>query len=130
MQFEHFALNVPDPRAMARWYEQHLRMTAVVAGDEPPYGQFLADCTGRIVMELYCKPAVAMPDYAQLDAMQFHVAFVTADVTTTRDALVAAGGKLESDEPLPGGGRMAIVRDPWGLAVQLIRRGQRLGERG
>ena len=47
MNFEHFALNVPDARAHAQWYVQHLGFTIVRQRPDAPYTHFLADTTGR-----------------------------------------------------------------------------------
>ena len=64
MKFEHFALNVPDARAAVIWYVDHLGMRILRQREEPPYTTFLADDTGRVLMELYTNPAAALPDHA------------------------------------------------------------------
>jgi len=122
MQFEHLALNVPDPRAMGRWYVENLQMRLVRSWDEPPYGRFLADATGRVVLELFCDPNAPVPDYRALDPQTLHVAFATANAAEARRRLEAAGAALVSDRPLPSGTTLIMMRDPWGVALQLCQR--------
>ena len=43
MKFEHFALNVPDPRALAAWYVRHAGWQIARAQLEAPFKHFLAD---------------------------------------------------------------------------------------
>jgi len=136
MRIEHFALNVADPVGMARWYVEHLGMRIAVGSDEPPYGHFLADggdeadsagngdAAGRAMIEIYHNPEVAIPDYAAQSPSQFHLAFVSADPAGDCDRLLAAGATHVEDVHLPDGGYLIAMRDPWGLAIQLARRGR------
>lgn len=127
MHFEHVALNVPDPRAMARWYVEHIGMRVVRSVDAPPYMHFLADATGRVIFELYANPKAAIPDYPAQDPLILHVAFAVEDMDATIARLTAAGATVYSDEAQPDGGRLAMLRDPWGVALQLTQRATPLG---
>jgi catechol 2,3-dioxygenase-like lactoylglutathione lyase family enzyme len=123
MNIEHIALNVPDPVAMAGWYTRHLGMRVVRAVDGPPHTRFLADESGRVVLEFYRQERVAVPDYAAMDPMVLHVAFTTADLTETRRGLIAAGAAAVGEPAAaPNGDVLAMLRDPWGLPVQLVKR--------
>ena len=52
-----------------------------------------------------------------------HVAFRCDDVAATRERLLAAGASPAGDiADLPGGARIVMLRDPWGLAIQLTDR--------
>ena len=62
LKFEHFAINVADPPAVAAWYVEHLGMQIVRQGAAPAHMHFLADATGRVVMERYCNPPDDSPD--------------------------------------------------------------------
>jgi len=126
MKIEHFAINVADPVAMATWYVEHLGMRAVVASTEPPCGHFLADDSGAM-MEIYHNPAAGVPDYAAMPPGRLHLAFESADPKRDAARLIEAGATHEEDVALPDGGLIVTVRDPWGLAVQLARRGKPLG---
>ena len=123
MPIEHVALNVPDPVGLAEWYARHLGMTAVRAVDGPPFTRFLADDAGRTVLEVYGHDAAAVPDYPAEHPLVMHVAFASGDVAADRDRLVAAGATAAGEvSRTPAGDEMAFVRDPWGVAVQLVRR--------
>jgi catechol 2,3-dioxygenase-like lactoylglutathione lyase family enzyme len=126
MNIEHFALNVPDPVALAEWYVRHLGMRVVRADAEPPYGHFLADEAGRVVMEVYRQTA-PVPDYFAMDPLVLHVALVAADVEGTRERLTAAGGTAVGEVvTTPAGDVLAWVRDPWGIPLQLVKRSRAL----
>ena len=122
MQFEHFAMNVPDAAAMAAWYIKNLNMQVVRSIQEPPHMHFLADATGRVVMEIYTNPSAPIPDYANQHALVLHVAFAVDDAASTRDALIAAGATLLTDQEMDDGSHLVMLRDPWGIALQLCQR--------
>ncbi len=121
MKFEHFALNVPDARAMAAWYVQHLGLSVARRREDAPYTHFLADETGRVIMELYSNPAAPIPDYARQHPLVFHVAFVAADARAEQARLEKAGATLFVEET-PDGSVLVMMRDPWGVALQLCQR--------
>ena len=122
MKFEHFALNVPDPRAHAQWYVRHLGFTIARAREDAPFTHFLADETGRTIVELYTNPKAAIPDYAAAHPLCFHIAVVAADAKAERARLEAAGAKLFLEEPQPDGSLLIMLRDPWGVPLQLCQR--------
>lgn len=65
-----------------------------------------------------------MPDYASQHPLVFHLTFRCEDVRKKRDALVAAGATLVTDvDPcLPD--ELVMLRDPWGVPVQLAKRAE------
>jgi catechol 2,3-dioxygenase-like lactoylglutathione lyase family enzyme len=123
MKIEHVALFVKDPVAVARWYEEHLGLRIVRSSDAgPSFTRFLADSAGTTVMEIY-SGTLPVPDYAAMDPLLLHVAFATDDLPATRSRLLAAGATAEGDvTATPAGDRLAMLRDPWGLAIQLAHR--------
>ena len=123
MKLEHFALNVEDPIAMTRWYVDHLGMTVMRKSDSHPYAAFLADDSGRIMIEIYRNPPEKVPDYRAMDPLLVHVAYVSDDPARDSDRLVKAGAKLVSELHLDDGSHLVMLRDPWGLALQLCKRG-------
>ena len=126
MKLEHVALLVADPAGMARWYGEHLGMRVVRSGDEPSHARFLADAAGESILELYTGK-LPIPDYASMDPLLLHVAFGSDDVSGTRARLIAAGATPVGEITVsPTGDEFAMLRDPWGLAVQLVRRARRL----
>ena len=122
MKFEHFALNVPDVRAHAQWYVEHLGFTIARQRDEAPFMHFLADETGRIIVELYSHPKAPFPDYAAAHPLLFHIAVVASDARAERARLEKAGAKLFLEEPQPDGSLLIMLRDPWGVPLQLCQR--------
>jgi glyoxylase I family protein len=126
MNIEHVALNVADPVALAAWYVKHLGMKIVRQVDAPPHTRFIADESGRTVLEIY-RQSAPVPDYASQDPMVLHVAFIAPDIRGTRDRLLAAGATVAKDiHTTPEGDEMAFLHDPWGVVIQLVKRAKPL----
>jgi catechol 2,3-dioxygenase-like lactoylglutathione lyase family enzyme len=122
LNLEHVACNVADPSAMAAWYVSNLGMRIVRQSSAPPQIHFLADAAGRAVIEIYRQAGDLFPDYPAMDPMQFHIAFAAPDPDAARDALVAAGATFVEERSLPDGSRLLMLRDPWGVPLQLCKR--------
>lgn len=123
MKLEHVALQVPDPAPMARWYVEHLGLSIKAQSNESPFGHFLADDRGTVMLELYAFPDVPMPHYPSQDPRELHLAWVSKDLAADVRRLVDAGAKhVSGPETTPKGDEIAMLRDPWGVAVQLVKR--------
>ncbi|PTX94580.1 VOC family protein [Opitutus sp. ER46] len=122
MKFEHFALNVPDARAHARWYVQHLGFSVARSRPDAPFTHFLADASGRVIVELYSNPKATIPDYAAQHPLVFHFAVVSRDARADAARLQQAGATLFLEEPQPDGSMLIMMRDPWNVALQLCQR--------
>jgi glyoxylase I family protein len=123
MRIEHIAFNVADPTGMAEWYGKNLGMRVLRKFEGGTDTHFIADAAGRVVLELYRQEKSPVPDYGAMDPMILHVAFVVADVTAERQRLLAAGAKAVGEVGRnDGGDELAMLRDPWGFCVQLVRR--------
>jgi len=122
MRIEHFAFNVADPVAVAAWYGQHFGLRVVRHVPEPAQAHFLADETGS-VLEIYCNPPEQVPDYRAMDPLLLHLAFASEDPGADTARLLADGATFVSDDRLPDGSHLVMLRDPWGLALQLCKRG-------
>lgn len=123
MKIEHFAMNVADPVAMAAWYCKHLGMSIARKFDGPPHTHFVADDSGTVMIEIYNNPADNVPKYADMDPLLLHLAFVSKDPTADKNRLIEAGAKLVDELNLKDGSHLVMLRDPWGLALQLCKRG-------
>lgn len=123
MKLEHFALNVEEPLAMAEWYVAHLGLKVVKQLQEPPYMTFLADDSGRIMIEIYRNPADEVPLYRDMNPLLVHLAFVSEDPAQDKERLEKAGASVVSDQQYEDGSHLVMLRDPWGLALQLCKRG-------
>lgn len=123
MKIEHTAYQVEDPVALAAWYVAHLGLRVKRSQTAPPFGYFLADDGDAVMLEFYRQPNLPVPDYRSTDPLLLHLAFLADDIPGTRARLIAAGaspegGVIRND----AGDGVAMLRDPWGLAIQLIRR--------
>jgi catechol 2,3-dioxygenase-like lactoylglutathione lyase family enzyme len=124
MKIEHVAFQVVDPAAMADWYVKHLGFRVRRSSDEPVVARFMADISGAVMLEVYRNPKVPVPDYAAMDPALLHVAFLCDDVPGAIARLTAAGASLVRGPELLGDDELAMLRDPWGLAIQLAKRKQ------
>lgn len=123
MVFEHFALNVPEPTSMAAWYTKHLGMNIVSRMERAPYTHFLADSTGRVVMEIYSNRADPVPEYSAQHPLRFHFAFAVKEAGSEKDRLLEAGASLVEESHLDDGSHLIMLRDPWSIPFQLCQRG-------
>lgn len=127
MKIEHIGLNVKDPQASATWYVENLGMRILKQGGPPTHGRFLVDSAGQAIVEIYRNEKAPIPDYATMDPVVLHVAIASANVRTDRQRLIDAGATPEGELIVtPEGDELAVVRDPWGLALQLVKRGKSL----
>ena len=62
--------------------------------------------------------------------MVLHVAFYSDDPRADRDRLLAAGATIAEDHVvMASGDEMLILRDPWNLPLQLVKRVQPMLDR-
>jgi glyoxylase I family protein len=127
MKFEHFAINTADARAVTRWYVEHLGLKIARQMDVAPYTAFLADETGRTIIEIYARTDAVVPDYAAVNPLVFHIAFVSTDNDAIRARLVAAGADRGQEDILPDGTKLLMMRDPWGVPLQFCHRAKPFG---
>lgn len=122
MKLEHIALNHHDPAAVAAWYVEHLGLHIVRVGDNAPYAHFLGDDSGQVLLELYAHD-VAVPEYASLHVLSIHLAFLSENVTADTLRLTKAGASMvEPAKTTPRGDTFSMLRDPWGVPIQLVQR--------
>jgi glyoxylase I family protein len=126
MKIEHVALQVENPSGMADWYTAQLGFQIRRATEQPVQARFLADDSGQVMLEVYRNPDIAAPDYRSLDPRLLHVALWCDDVPAEAARLVKAGAGLVSGPEDVDGNHFAMLRDPWGLPLQLVRRAEPL----
>ena len=123
VRFEHIALNVEDPGAAAAWYRDNMGMKIVRAGEKFASKRFVSDAGGNMMFEFYYSEKAASSDWSAVDNHTLHIAFAVDDVQAVHDRLVAAGAKPDWEvETIGEGDVITIVRDPWGIAIQLLKR--------
>jgi glyoxylase I family protein len=123
MRIEHVALSVADPAASAAWYVDHVGCELVRAATEEPFAHFVRGPGGDVMLELFRAPNVPVPDWNSVHPFQGHLAFHVDDIEAVRSRLQAAGAA--ADDPVavsPDGDRYAMLRDPWGVPLQLVSR--------
>ena len=60
-----------------------------------------------------------------MNPLSLHVAFMVEDVDAVKSALIAAGATSVGDVTVTAGGdRLAMLRDPWGLPIQFVKRAE------
>ena len=122
MKIEHFAINVSNPVDMADWYCKNLGMKIVRQQNEHPNTAFLSDESGMVMLEIYNNPSDQVPDYYSMDPLILHLAFVSDNPGADKARLVKEGAKEVSDDELPDGSHLIMLRDPWGFCIQLCKR--------
>jgi catechol 2,3-dioxygenase-like lactoylglutathione lyase family enzyme len=123
VKIEHTAYQVADPVAVANWYVTHLGLRIKRAQSASPFAHFLADDGDAVMLEFYNNPKARVPDYRQIDPIALHLAFAAADVPATRARLMAAGATPEGEvSTTDAGDDIVMLRDPWGLPIQFVRR--------
>ncbi|PRY52592.1 glyoxalase/bleomycin resistance protein/dioxygenase superfamily protein [Arcticibacter pallidicorallinus] len=122
MKLEHFAINVEDPINMAKWYVQHLGLSIIKQQQQAPFMTFLADDSGQIMIEIYKNPIDQVPKYRDMHPLIVHLAFVSETPDRDRTRLEEAGAITVSNDILDDGSHLVMMRDPWGLAIQLCKR--------
>lgn len=128
MNIEHLAFNVEDPTSLAKWYGEHLGMRIVRHVGGPTQTHFLGDESGRVVLEFYRHTKAAIPDYRAMEPLVLHIAFLVDDIAATRQRLLDAGAAAAGDiATTDAGDQLVFLRDPWGLALQLVKRATPLG---
>ena len=78
------------------------------------------------MLEIYNNPPDQVPAYGAMNPLLLHVAFVCDDPAGKSAELIAAGAALVNEVQGEGGLHLITLRDPWGLAIQLCRRGKPL----
>lgn len=123
MKFEHFGINVPHPQAMAAWYVRHFDMKIVRSMQDTPYTHFLTDDSGRVIMEIYANEAVEIPDYNLQHPLKFHIAFEASNPQELSENLIKEGAMFFEEVKTDDGSHLIMLRDPWGIPLQLCKRG-------
>jgi glyoxylase I family protein len=125
LRIEHIAFEVPEPVAFAAWYVEHLGCTVVRAYPEEPFAHFVRLPGDGVMLEVYRAASARDSEDAARHPLTLHVAFAVDELETTCEALLAAGAQL-SGEPIHtlDGDDLIMLRDPWGLPIQLARRSE------
>ena len=123
LNVEHVACNVADPTAMAAWYVEHLGMRVVRKISTAPVHPFPGGRErprGHRDLQQRRRSGSRLRGHAPDGWV--HFAFAAEDPDAARAALVAAGATFVEEQSLADGSRLLMLRDPWGLPLQLCKR--------
>jgi len=60
-----------------------------------------------------------------MNPLSLHIAFMVDDGKAICDKLVAAGATVAGDVNItPAGDEIAMLRDPWGVPIQFVKRAE------
>jgi catechol 2,3-dioxygenase-like lactoylglutathione lyase family enzyme len=125
IRLEHVAINVEDPVRMAKWYCQNLGMKVIRKGPPPVNMHFISDAGGNMMLEVYNNPPDAVPNYTSMNPLLLHISFMVDDVKDIREKLITAGATPVGDVSVTSSGdELTMLRDPWGAAIQFVKRGE------
>ena len=125
IRLEHVAINVENPEAMVKWYCENLGMKIVRKGPPPVNMHFISDTGRNMMLEVYNNPPDAVPDYHSMNPLSLHIAFMVDDVKATCRKLTATGATIVNDVTITeSGDEIAMLRDPWGVPIQFLKRAE------
>jgi catechol-2,3-dioxygenase len=122
MRIEHVGINVAQPREIARWYVEHVGFTVARQQTTPPYTHFLADETGCVLLEVYDRQDAPQWTRKMHAPLLYHLALRSSDLKRDRDRLVQAGASIADETIDADGFGLVMLRDPWGIPLQLCNR--------
>ncbi len=124
MRLDHLALQHPEPEAVSAWLCLNLGLTVYRVSASASRARFLKCPQTGVMLEIYRQPEAPVPDYAAMPPAVLHLAFYADDIEKEAAGLVAAGATRAGE---PGknsaGDRFLMLRDPWGVPIQLVSRG-------
>lgn len=122
IRFEHFALNLVNPHAVADWYVANFDCRILSKLEREPFTVFLGDSQGRVFWEIYHNSNAPLSAVRDTHPAAYHLAFYVDDLDAVCDKVVAAGGQFIEEVCTPSGSRLVMMSDPWDIAVQLCQR--------
>ena len=128
MKIEHIGITVTAPHTMAQWYADNLGFRIIrKSGDDVRGGVFVLDESGETILELFATegadPFVSNP----ASPLTVHIAFESESFDSDIEKLKKAGAEFLEESTPPGAEtRMALLKDPWGITLQLAKRKEKL----
>jgi glyoxylase I family protein len=125
MKMEHAGITVNDPAAFTDWYCRYLGFRVMRQMTTAPFTTFIADSSGSVMVEVYRHEHIQLLDYPNQDPLLLHLAFEVGEepIETVANRLLEAGATTYSKLVVtPSGDQLVMLRDPWGMAIQLVHR--------
>ncbi|MEG3657829.1 VOC family protein [Arenibacter palladensis] len=122
MVFEHIALNVKNVEDIKEWYVANVGLKVVSEQSQAPFMTFLEDSTGRVILELYHRPEEEITNFKTKHPLSFHMAFVSQNAEKDKTRLLDKGASFVEEITKEDGSHLVMLRDPWGMPLQLCHR--------
>jgi hypothetical protein len=128
MKIEHIGICVSAPIQMGKWYRDNLGFQILrTSGTDTEGVVFLLDSEGKTVLEFGRLSEIPPLDVRSFLPVQLHIAVECAEPIREAKRLVAAGAELVGESPRNAyQGEKILVRDPWGMTIQLLNRKEKL----
>ena len=97
---------------MAEWYVTHMGMSIARKMEGGPNTHFLADNSGQVMIEIYNNPPDQVPDYANMNPLILHLAFVCENPEEKRAELEKVGATFAEEVRIKDGSHLVMMRDP------------------
>jgi len=113
---------------MAEWYCRHLGFRHIRGGGSDSDGvAFIVDGAEETVLEIFKLPDVDALPLHDFASIQLHIAIDCRTPYDTAMALVKHGAEFVGEAPRNAyPGEKYLIRDPWGLVIQLLDRETKL----
>lgn len=128
MKLEHIGLRVQDPFGMAKWYQDNLGFSILLQnGSQADGAAFAADSSGQMLIEFFSRPDTPALEFVGMAPLQLHIAVQSDDPEADCARLTQAGALfIERSSLRQAGDLLILMRDPWGMALQLVKRSRPL----
>ena len=123
MKIEHIGLLSSAPIQMGHWYNKHLGFKIIIEDGTDAEGViFIKDDSGTVI-EIGNLSGISPVEFRSHHPLSIHLAVECSSPENKAKCLVEAGAELIG-ESLKNAykGEKILVRDPWGLTIQLINR--------
>jgi uncharacterized glyoxalase superfamily protein PhnB len=123
MRLEHLALMMEDPIAAVKWYVENLGFTILKEMDSSPYHHFIIDSSKCMIIEIFLIPDKKIINYKAVDPAIMHLGFNVQNIKETYKRMIGKGATIVNElSNNENGDSVAMLRDPWGVPIQLIKR--------
>ena len=132
MPFTYTGIRVRDLRRSLAFYTKVMRLKKVLRGRMKAGGVFvqLKDPRSRQVLELnYYPPGAKYHERFRSGSELDHLAFWERDVDGKYEQVLANGGAKAIEPFSEGGYRLAFVKDPDGIWIELLGKERRAGRK-